>query len=278
MDLKFTENHCYRYDEASHVTPNSEIYKALDLTLNRTVALKKVIIQGNTPRERQENLKRAQQEVKTMVQIGELTAKLPNIYGTYYDEKENALFIVMQWINGETLADKIKRRVSLSMFLRWMQELSQILDVMSKKNFQHKDIKPENIIFNRNNDIYLIDFNISVSIPNQMEGTLYYKAPEMDYGSMTTARDKADMFSIGVMMYQFVTGRIPVRMVDYDCYEPNAGKWDFFKEVIVEKPDTSKNLNKTINKLMAYSPKDRYRNYSELINDLKKLSREAKCK
>ncbi len=278
MDLKYTENHCYRYDEASHVTPNSEIYKALDLTLNRTVALKKVIIQGNTPRERQENLKRAQQEVKTMVQIGELTAKIPNIYGTYYDEKENALFIVMQWINGETLADKIKRSVSLSMFLRWMQELSQILDVMSKKNFQHKDIKPENIIFNRNNDIYLIDFNISVSIPNQMEGTLYYKAPEMDYGSMTTARDKADMFSIGVMMYQFVTGRIPVRMVDYDCYDPNAGKWDFFKEVIVEKPDTSKNLNKTINKLMAYSPKDRYRNYSELINDLKKLSREAKCK
>ncbi len=278
MDLKFTENHCYRYDEASHVTPNSELYKALDLTLNRTVALKKVIIQGNTPRERKENLKRAQQEVKTMVQIGELTAKIPNIYGTYYEEKENALFIVMQWINGETLADKIKRSTSLSMFLRWMQELCQILDVMAKKNFQHKDIKPENIMFNQNNDLYLIDFNISVSVPNQMEGTLYYKAPEMDYGSITTARDKADMFSIGVMMYQFVTGRIPARMMDYDCYDPAAGKWDFFKEVIAEKPDTSANMNKTINKLMAYSPKDRYRNYSELINDLKKVIRETKCR
>ena len=278
MDLKFTENHCYRYDEASHVTPNSELYKALDLTLNRTVAIKKVIIQGNTPREQKENLKRAQQEVKTMVQIGELTAKIPNIYGTYYEEKENAFFIVMQWISGETLADKMKRNVSLSMFLRWMQELSQILEVMSKKNFQHKDIKPENIMFNQNNDLYLIDFNISVSVPNQMEGTMYYKAPEMDFGSTTTARDKADMFSIGVMMYQYVAGRVPARMMDYDCYDPSSGKWDFFKEVKAEKPNTSANLNKTINKLMAYSPKDRYRNYQELINDLKKLSREAKCK
>ena len=276
MDLKYTQNHCYRYDEASHVTPNSELYKALDIALGRTVALKKVMIQGNTPREKQENLKRAQQEVKTMVQIGELTAKIPNIYGTFYDEKENALFIVMQWISGETLADKMKRGTSLSLVLRWMQELCQILDVMSKKNFQHKDIKPENIMFNQNNDLYLIDFNISVSVPNQMEGTMYYKAPEMDFGSTTVARDKADMFSVGVMMYQFVTGRVPMRMVDYDCYDPTSGKWDFFKEAIAEKPDMNVNLNRMITRLMAYSPKDRYRNYSELINDIKKLIRETK--
>jgi len=276
MELKFDETHCFRFDEAIHITSNSELYKAQDIPLGRTVALKKVTVKGNNPREKALNYKKALQEVKTMIQISELTAKIPNIYSSHYDEKTGQLYIIMQWINGETLADKMRRSVPLVIFLKWMQELCQILEVMSKRNFQHKDIKPENIMFNGNDDLYLIDFNISVSVPNQMEGTVLYKAPEMDFGSTTVARDKSDMFSVGVMLYQQATGKIPVRMMDYECFDPSSGKWDMFYEPIAVNPDIDESLNQLIVKLMSYNPDDRFRSYVALLSELRRVERNIK--
>lgn len=273
MDLKFDEKQFYRFDDAVHITPNSELYKAMDLTLGRNVALKKVKVNGSNKREVQANYQRAIQEVKTMVQITELTAKIPNIYGMYFDEGNADLYIIMQWINGETLADKMQHNVSGMVFVRWMQELAGILNVMSQKHFCHKDIKPDNIMFNTNDDLYLIDFNISVSVPNQVEGTMFYKAPEMDFGSTTVARDKVDMFAIGVLLYQQFTGKLPQRMIDYDVYDYQGEKWDIFNEPITINPQIDSKLNEVIVKLMKYNPKERYRSYNELINDLKMVER-----
>ena len=276
MELVFDAKQHYRYDEAEHVTPNSELYKAIDLAMDRMVALKKIMIDGASPKEIAENRKRAEQEVRTMVRVSELTAKIPNIYDMHYGESEHTLYIVMQWINGETLAKKMEQGVSLLTFLRWMRELCGILSAMEKRNFRHKDIKPENIMFNENDDLYLIDFNISVSVPNQIEGTMYYKAPEMDFGSVTVARDKVDMFSIGVMLYQMTTGKLPVRMMDYDIFDPANGKWDFFTEPCEVNPDMPDVLNEIIVRLMAYLPENRYRNYNALMGDLREAERQIR--
>ena len=273
-ELRFCEEHRYRYEEAAHVTPNSQLYKAQDLTLNRTVALKKVKISGTGRREIEGNYRRALQEVKTMVQISENTVKLPNIFCTWNEEKAAELFIVMQWIGGETLAKKMERKLSPVLFIKWMRELCQILDVMAVRGFVHKDIKPENIMFDKNNDLYLIDFNISVSVPNQTEGTLFYKAPEMEEGSGTVSRDKVDMFALGVMLYQQFTKTIPQRMIDYDIYDVEGEKWDLFTEPSALVPGLSPGLNQIIVKLMAYNPRDRYYSYGELMRDLKAVEKE----
>lgn len=273
-ELRFCEEHRYRYEEAAHVTPNSQLYKAQDLTLNRTVALKKVKISGTGKREIEGNYRRALQEVKTMVQISENTVKLPNIFCTWYEEQAAELFIVMQWIGGETLAKKMERKLSPVLFIKWMRELCQILDVMAVRGFVHKDIKPENIMFDKNNDLYLIDFNISVSVPNQTEGTLFYKAPEMEEGSGTMSRDKVDMFALGVMLYQQFTKTIPQRMIDYDIYDAKGEKWDLFTEPSALVPGLSPRLNQIIVKLMAYNPRDRYYSYGELMRDLKAVEKE----
>ena len=275
-ELRFSEEHHYRYDEAAHVTPNSELYRAQDLALNRTVALKKVKISGSDRREIEGNYRRAMQEVRTMVQISESTVKLPNIFCTYYDAAEAELFIAMQWISGETLAKKMERSLSPALFLRWIMALCQILNVMSRHHFVHKDIKPENIMFDENDDLYLIDFNISVSAPNQTEGTLYYKAPEMEEGSRIMSRDKVDMFAIGVILYQQFAKRIPQRMIDYDAYDPDGEQWDFFTEPAELAPDIPPRLNRVILKLMAYDPRDRYRSYGELIGELKTIEKELR--
>ena len=278
MDLKFNEQHHYRYDEALHVTPNSELYKALDLTYDRTVALKKVVVSGNSKREIAENYKRAAQEVRTMIRVSELTAKIPNIYGMYYNEEQNELFIVMQWVGGETLAEKMEQNLSMAVYLRWIRELCGILKAMSSRHFQHKDIKPENIMFNENDDLYLIDFNLSVSVPNQIEGTPFYKAPEMDFGSTTVSRDKADMFSIGVILYQMATGKLPMRISDYEIYDPDAVKWDFFTAPHEITPDIDPKLEEIIMRLMAYLPEDRYRNYNALAGDLRTVEQNLRAR
>ena len=276
MELKFDEHHCYRYDDAANITPNSEIYKAMDLSLGRTVALKKVHIIGNNKAEKNQNLKKALSEVKTMVQISEITSKIPNIYSYYYDDAKGELYIVMQWICGETLADKMKHQIPVTVFLRWMEQLAGILKAMSTKNFQHKDIKPENIMFNGNNELYLIDFNISVSAPNQFEGTPFYKAPEMDFGSMTAARDKVDMFAMGVILYQYVTKVVPQRMVNYDYYGTAGNRWDVFKQPIEIETTLNRGLNNLIVKLMEYDPGLRYQSYSKLITALKTVERSVR--
>ena len=273
MELKFDEHHWYRYNDAVHITPNSELYKAQDLSLKRTVALKKVNITGDTPGKIAENCEKAMQEVTTMIQISELTARIPAIYTAYCDKKKGEVFIVMQWIGEETLADKMKRDVSPTVFLRWMQELCLILKSMAVKDFQHKDIKPENIMFNRNNELYLIDFNISVSVPNQAEGTMLYKAPEMGRGSKTADREKVDMFSIGVMLYEYISGKLPIRGSDYDYSNTPDRKLNFYTEPIKITPDKDGGLNRIIAKLMSYDPKDRYSSYKQLISDLKAAER-----
>lgn len=276
MDISFSKKHTYRFDEASHVTPNSELYRALDLDFNRTVALKRIKVMGDSAKEKKANLDRAILEVKTMTQVAELTAKVPNIYEMWHDEKEDYLYIVMQWISGITLADKMKTPIPPAVFVEWMEYLCLILDAMSIKRFQHKDIKPENIMFNENGDLYLIDFNISVSVPNQMEGTYMYKAPEMDFGSTTMDREKVDMFSIGVMLYQFFTDKIPQRMIDYDIYDIEKEKWDMFVQPIEINKSIPSDVNRLIVKLMSYSPKDRFRNYKVLRNELRDVRRKIR--
>lgn len=180
----------------------------------------------------------------------------------------------MQWIGGETLTKKMERSLSPALFIRWMIELCQILDIMARHGFVHKDIKPDNIMFDGNGDLYLIDFNISVSTPNQREGTLHYKAPEMEEGSKNVSREKVDMFAIGVMMYQQFAKKLPQRMVDYEIYRSDGERWDEFLEPAAAAPGISRKLNQTITKLMAYDPRDRYRTYGELIGDLKMIERE----
>lgn len=273
MELQFEERHKYRLGKPVHSTPNSKLYKAMDLDYGRDVAIKEIIIEGKNEKEKSFNYSRAFQEVKTMIQISFLTSKIPNIYATYYDKKNSKLYIVMQWINGKTLADKMKGRLLETNFLNNMQELCEILDVMDKRNFQHKDIKPENIMFNENNELYLIDFNLSVSNPNMIDGTMFYKAPEMDLGSQTVSRKKADMFSIGVMMYYYFTKKLPSPGIDYMVYDSSSHRWDYFTEPKDINPEIHLKINDLIVKLMAYEENDRFRDYRELNRAIEKVKR-----
>lgn len=275
MILSIDDKREYMLDKAIHTTPNSELYKAYDMKYKRDVAVKKVSIAGENPREISENLKKARKEISSMILVGQTIPRLPVIIDDYYNQNENILYIVMQWIPGVTLRQKMSEFTYQRDFCSWIIDLIYILESMESKNLYHKDIKPENIMIVNNKDVYLIDYNISMGIANLIEGTENYKAPEMNYDSTTTDRTKSDMFSIGVMLYEYYTKKVPIYMIDYSLFGFGADKWDFFTSPKELNSEMSDKVDGLITRLMAYKPKDRFNSYKDVRRELQQIRKET---
>lgn len=265
-------------EEGKIQTSMGEISKAIDMDLKRTVAVKRVHIEGDRPADLNTNRAKAEFEVKLMLELEQDEIHIPRIYDFWYNAKTRDLYIVMEWVYGETLHEKMGNMTSYA-FLSYMKDLCIILEAMSRRKLYHKDIKPENIMITKRGTLYLIDFNISLSVANLEEGTEFYRAPEMERGSQTTARDKVDMFAIGVMMYQFYAGHLPKKPVDYakgSSFGSKKNCWAKFKEPKDYKPDLPKEINDVIVRCMKYAPNERYSNIQALRRDLEQCIRSQK--
>lgn len=278
MDLTIKSERTYRLLEDSKIeTGSGALYKAQDLSLGRTVAVKQVRIQGNNRFEKQQNVQKALSEVQALVAIKDTDVRVPTVFDTHYDESAGELFIVMEWINGVPLTDKMN--VPAPQFLRWMVDLCFILERMERKRLYHKDIKPANVMISRAGQLYLIDFNITIAAANLVEGTLHYKAPEMSPGSIYSGRDKADMFAIGVMLYEYFTGAVPVRTVDYARNRQRGPQeWDQFVQPKEKNPSMPESVNAIVMKCMKLNPNERYGSISQLKQALKEAGDELRGK
>lgn len=273
MLLEFQNKPIYNLiEETKIITECGALYKAQDMELNRTIAVKMVEIQGENKVEKKNSYNKAYSEVRAMVSLGEENLPIPSVYMTYYDDKASKLYIMMEWIKGDTLESHMK--APEMKFLQWMIELCEILESMEKKHIYHKDIKPSNIMIDSKGKLFLIDFNISISTPNLIEGTVNYKAPEMASNSKYVGREKVDMFSIGVMLYEYYTGSVPIRGSEYAKNRSRgAYEWDKFLSPKEKRPDLSDDVENIILKCMKLDPKQRYRNYADLKRTLEKALR-----
>lgn len=273
MEIEFSKKYRYRLMENTEIqTSGSTIYQAQDLNLGRNVCVKKITLQGENSRETDLNLDKALNEARAMVAVSELTARVPDIFDTYYDRITNNLYIIMQWIQGNSLRNYMD--VSEHQFIKWMLDLTDILSMMEQKNLYHKDIKPENIMIDKRNELFLIDFNISVSTPNLVEGTINYKAPEMEMKTKYMGRDKVDMFAVGVMLYEYYTGSVPRKSVDYARNSTMGNfEWDVFVEPKEKNTKIPDKINEIIVTCMKLDVKQRYRNNNELKYALREAER-----
>ena len=276
MVLEFTSHHKFNLMEETAIeTECGTLYKGMDLEFGRSVAVKLVRIQGENPKQKEANYKKAYSEVKAMVSLESENLPIPCVLETFFDIKSSNLCIVMQWINGENLSYHMNEPELK--FLRWIESLCGILETMERKHIYHKDIKPSNIMINEKGDLYLIDFNISISTPNLIEGTVNYKAPEMSPNSKYVGREKVDMFSIGVVLYEYYTGCVPIRGKDY-AKNRSRGEfaWDNFTEPKEKKLEMNAAVNEMIVKCMKLDPKQRYRNYGDLKHAIGQAIRSIK--
>ena len=285
-DFVFRIKHVYRpYEETRVSTGHSVIYKAQDLNLKKDVCIKEVHISGERPEEVRRNLDEAMKEARTMVQVSERTPAVPAIHLTYFDENKKTLYIVMDWVSGDTL-DKYmgdgSTRARDDEFLGWIEELCDILGIMADLRIFHKDIKPENIIIDHKKKLHLLDFNISASLPNKLEGTASYKAPEMET-SATVKRDKSDIFSIGIIMYQYFCRKLPQKGREYGqkSVRRSSPDWEFFIQPRDIDPLIPGRINNIIMNCMQKNPEIRMNIYQlkkNIFSAKKEVGRRGKEK
>ena len=244
------------------------VYKAKCHVLNRFVAIKILKDEFTTD---SDFIRRFNTEAQAAASLTH-----PNIVSIYdVGNEDNLYYIVMELIQGKTLKEIINEDGKLSW--KWSVniaiQIASALEVAHKNNIIHRDIKPHNIIITEDGIAKVTDFGIAKAVSNSTItafgttiGSVHYFSPEHARGGYTDA--KSDLYSLGVVMYEMVTGRVP-----FDADTPVSVALKQVQEEPVDPITYTKDLpvsvNRIILKAMQKDPNLRYQNATEMLKDLR---------
>jgi serine/threonine-protein kinase len=187
------------------------VYDARDPVIGRRVAIKTVRLLDTDDPEALEGLERFKNEARAAGRLSH-----PNIVAVYdYGEADGAAFIVMEFIEGQSLKQRLdtKEPLPVSEAVRVMDQVLAALQFSHAKGVVHRDIKPANVMLTTDGQVKLADFGIArieSSVMTQagtMLGTPAYMSPEQLMAQPVDAR--SDIYSAGVLLYQLLTGERP---------------------------------------------------------------------
>ena len=245
------------------------VYKAKDVTLNRNVAVKVLRDEFTTD---QEFIRRFETEAQSAARLTH-----PNIVSIYDVGVDNGIYyIVMELIQGKTLKEIIVEEggpLPWKWSINVAIQIASALDMAHKNNIIHRDIKPHNIIITEDGVAKVTDFGIAKAVSNSTItafgttiGSVHYLSPEHARGGYTDA--KSDIYSLGVVMYEMLTGRVP-----FDADTPVSVALKHMQEEPQEpielNPNIPESINKIIMKALKKDPVERYQTSMELLRDLK---------
>jgi serine/threonine protein kinase len=189
----------------------ANVYEALDLQLNQKVAVKVF------KREDERLLRRFVREASVMASLRH-EHLVPIIdSGQYQLHGDLRYYIVMPFFNGGTLRARIRRSsLSLKETCQYLQSIASALDYIHSQGIIHRDIKASNILLNSDGEVFLTDFGIAridsdatqLTSTGDVLGTVDYVAPEL-FAEHRRANARSDLYSLGVLLYEMVTGRLP---------------------------------------------------------------------
>ena len=257
-----------RYEIISRIGAGgmADVYKAQDHKLNRLVAVK---VMKAEFREDTSFVAKFQKEAQAAAKLSH-----PNVVNVYdVGEDRGLYYIVMELIEGITLKNYIARKGKLS-----VKEATSIaiqvslgLEAAHNVGIIHRDVKPQNIIISTDGKVKLSDFGIAKAINSNtitanVMGSVHYSSPEQVRGGFSDA--KSDIYSLGITMYEMVTGRVPF---DGDTTVAIAIK-HLQEEIVppsIYTPDLPYSLEQIILKCTQKDPGRRYANIGNMIDDLK---------
>ncbi len=251
----------------------AQVYKACDTILDRFVAIKIIRQDALLPQMRDQMMKRFEIEARALAKLSH-----PNIVPVFdYGEFEGAPYLVMQYIPGGVLNLKRSKPMPWREAVQILLPIAQALTYAHEQNIIHRDIKPSNILMTGKGVPMLSDFGIAKILEStggatltgagMTIGTPEYMAPEQWLGQ---AGPLSDLYSLGVVLYELVTGRkpymadTPVAIMLKQVNDPLPSPRLFL-------PDLPGELEVLLLKSLAKKPEDRYHNMAEFEAGLEKL-------
>lgn len=246
----------------------SDVYKARDHILGRNVAIKVL---------KQEFSEDVNFVVKFRTEAQSAAGlEHPNIVNIYDVGSESGMhYIVMEYVEGVTLKTYIEKKGQLTYkeAVSIAIQISRGIEAAHAKNIIHRDIKPQNILISTEGKAKVTDFGIAKAVSSNtinadVMGSVHYASPEQARNGFVDG--KSDIYSLGIVMYEMVTGRVPfdgettVSIAIQHLQEEMKPPGMFAKDLPVS-------LEKVILKCTQKSPDRRYGNVSELLADLKQV-------
>ena len=246
----------------------ANVYLAHDTILDRNVAVK--VLRGDLASD-EKFVRRFQREALSASSLSH-----PNIVEMYdVGEDDGQYYIVMEYVDGKTLKQVLKSRGHLSI-TEVVDIMLQLTDGMAHAHdayIIHRDIKPQNIMILSNGMIKITDFGVATALnstqltqTNSVMGTVHYLPPEQAQGKGSTI--KSDIYSMGIMMYELLTGLVPykgdnaVEIALKHLKEP-------LPSVRKTNPAIPQSIENVIIRATAKNPKNRYTDAREMHEDLK---------
>ncbi len=246
----------------------ANVYLAHDTILDRPVAVK--VLRGDLAND-EKFVRRFQREALSASSLSN-----PNIVEVYDVGEDNGeYYIVMEYVEGKHLKNLLKKRGKLTVaeVIDIVLQITNGLSVAHDSYIIHRDIKPQNILILENGLIKITDFGIAVAMnatqltqTNSVMGSVHYLPPEQASGKGATLQ--SDIYSIGILMYELLTGKLPfkgdnaVEIALKHLKEPMPSIKD-------ELPDIPQSVENIILKATAKNPKNRYADAREMHEDLK---------
>lgn len=265
----------YEIQELIGIGGMATVYKAHDIKNNRTVAIK--ILKDEFSRNG-EFIRRFKNESKAIAVLSH-----PNIVKVYDVSFGDVMqYIVMEYIDGITLKEYLeqqKNKVDWKMAVYFTSQILKAMQHAHEKGIVHRDVKPQNMMLLQDGTIKVTDFGIARfsntetrTMTDKAIGSVHYIAPEQARGDRTDG--KSDVYSIGVMLYEMLTGQLPFEAesaVSVAIMQLQSNP----KPPREINPEIPMGLEEIILRAMRKEPSQRYKSAEEMLKDLQKVNKKS---
>jgi serine/threonine protein kinase len=260
----------FRLEERIGSGGMSSVYRAFDPMLERLVAIKLMHRDISTD---PDQLERFRREARAVARLNH-----PHVV-TVIDagEDEGTPYIVFEYVEGETLKDRIRRhgRLPVAEAVAYAIEIGRALESAHAHRLVHRDVKPQNVLIDPDGRAKVTDFGIARSLeaqgltaPGRVLGTTDYVSPEQALGHEVT--EQSDIYSLGIVLYEMLTGEIPFK-ADTQVAVAMKHVREPLPDVQRRRPEISAALAAIVERATAKETSNRYATVTDLVHDLEEV-------
>jgi serine/threonine protein kinase len=257
----------YRLDAQIGAGGMSTVYRAFDTVLERQVAIK---LMHREIASDSDQLERFRREARAVAQLNH-----PHVVGVIdAGEDDRTPYIVFEYVEGETLKDRIRRygRLPVGEAVAYAIEIARALGAAHDHQIVHRDVKPQNVLIDEEGTAKVTDFGIARSLTEEgltadgrVLGTTDYVSPEQALGQ--DVGPQSDLYSLGVVLFEMLTGDVPFHGENQVAVAMKHVREEL-PDVLMRRPEASSALASIVDRATAKDLDRRYLSDGDLIADL----------